>query len=185
MITIRTIGTDSALLDAVIALHATDGHNLGMFPKGAFQEHARKKWILVALDDHGACLGYLLYRQAKERATIVHLCVRRDSRSKGVGRDLVERLKTETKHLRGIGLYCRRDYEATAAWPRYGFAPVATKRGRGADGAELEFWWLDHNDADLFWFFRDLVGIFHGSVCMWKSLDINSEAAVGGRIRYA
>src|SRR5437870_4863141 len=150
MITVKRIDAASALLDAVIALHRTDGQNLGMFPKGAFQEYARAKWILVAVGDDGFCVGYLLYREAKERAIIAHLCVRRDSRAKGVGRSLVEKLKADTKHLRGIGLYCRRDYEARAAWPCYGFAPVGTKRGRGADGAELEFWWLDHNHADLF-----------------------------------
>ena len=83
---------------------------------------------------------------------IARLCVRREARRHGIGRMVVEQLKAETKHLRGIGLHCRRDYEARSAWARYGFAPVATKRGRGADGAELEFWWLDHNHADLFSF---------------------------------
>jgi predicted nucleic acid-binding protein/GNAT superfamily N-acetyltransferase len=150
MIRIERIDADSRFLQAVIALHRSDGKNLGMFPKGAFLEHANSRWILVAHDDNDKCLGYLLYREAKERATIVHLCVRLESRSKGVGRALVDMLKADTKHLRGIGLYCRRDYEARAAWPRYGFAPVGTKRGHGADGAELEFWWLDHNHADLF-----------------------------------
>jgi GNAT superfamily N-acetyltransferase/predicted nucleic acid-binding protein len=150
MVTIEPIDADSPLLEAVITLHRSCGQNLGMFPRGAFVEHACSKWILVAHEEKGNCLGYLLYREAKERATIVHLCVRPESRSKGVGRALIERLKADTKHLRGIGLYCRRDYEARAAWPRYGFAPVGTKRGRGADGAELEFWWLDHNHPDLF-----------------------------------
>ncbi len=121
-----------------------------MFPKGAFLEHANSRWILVAHDDKGGCLGYLLYREARGRAMIAHLCVRQESRSRGIGRALVERLKADTKHLRGIGLYCRRDYGARAAWPRYGFAPVSAKRGRGSDGGELEFWWLDHNHADLF-----------------------------------
>ncbi len=121
-----------------------------MFPKGAFQEHAAERLILLALTDAGECVGYLLYRVARERAAVVHLCVRSDFRRKGVAKALVDRLKSDTKHLRGIGLYCRRDYEVYAAWPKFGFAAVAAKRGRGSDGAELEFWWLDHNQPDLF-----------------------------------
>src|SRR6267142_6494223 len=149
-ITIKRIDATSSLLEAVISLHGSDGRELGMFPRGAFTEHAERKWILIAHDESESLLGYLLYREAKQRAMIVHVCVRRDCRFKGVGRGLIEKLKSDTRHLRGIGLWCRRDYEARSAWPRYGFAPIATKRGRGADGAELEFWWLDHNHADLF-----------------------------------
>jgi GNAT superfamily N-acetyltransferase/predicted nucleic acid-binding protein len=121
-----------------------------MFPKGAFEEHATARLILLALSEANECVGYLLYRIARERAAIVHLCVRADFRRKGVARALVDELKSATKHLRGIGLYCRRDYDANSAWPQFGFVVVAAKRGRGSDGAELEYWWLDHNHPDLF-----------------------------------
>lgn len=150
MIKIEAIAADSPHLATVMALHRADGRNLGMFPKGAFQEHAAERLILLALTDAGECVGYLLYRVARERAAVVHLCVRLDFRRKGVAQALVDRLKSDTKHLRGIGLYCRRDYEVNAAWPKFGFVAVAAKRGRGSDGAELEFWWLDHNHPDLF-----------------------------------
>lgn len=123
-----------------------------MFPKGAFQERAAARQILLAINNSGECVGYLLYRVARERAIIVHLCVRSDSRRQGVARSLVNTLKSDTKHLRGIGLHCRRDYDANSSWPQYGFVVVASKRGRGADGAELEYWWLDHNHPDLFSF---------------------------------
>lgn len=150
MIRIEPITTDSPHLAKVIALHRLDGKKLGMFPKGAFQDHAVKGLILLALSEVDECVGYLLYRIARGRAAIVHLCVREDYRGKGIARGLVDRLKVDTKHLRGIGLYCRRDYEANSAWPKFGFAAVAAKRGRGSDGAELEYWWLDHNHPDLF-----------------------------------
>ncbi|MBI3850440.1 MAG: GNAT family N-acetyltransferase [Verrucomicrobia bacterium] len=152
MIKIEAINTDSPHLASVMALHRADGKNLGMFPKGAFQERATEGQILLALTGGGECVGYLLYRIARERAAIVHFCVRADFRGKGAARALVEKLKSETKQLRGVGLYCRRDYEANAAWPKFGFVAVAAKRGRGSDGAELEYWWLDHNHPDLFSF---------------------------------
>jgi GNAT superfamily N-acetyltransferase len=147
---VERITADSSLLEDVISLHRANAKNLGMFPKGAFREHADSKLILVAICPERGCLGYLLYREARERATIVHLCVQPAYRGKGVARALVDRLKNDTRHLRGIGLCCRRDYKENAAWPKFGFAAVATKRGRGHDGAELEFWWLDHNHPDLF-----------------------------------
>src|SRR5260221_13639722 len=85
----------------------------------------------------------------RQNSGIAHLCVGLHRRCRGVGKALVEKLKAQPKHLRGMRLWCRRDYQARAAWPNYGFAPILTKRGRGAGGAELEFWWPDHNHADL------------------------------------
>src|SRR5438094_4560448 len=87
---IERINAASPLLHAVITLRRSDGQNLGMFPEGAFREHASAGWVLVAKDEDSNLLGYLLYQEARERATITHLCVRRESRSKGVGRALVE-----------------------------------------------------------------------------------------------
>jgi len=147
---VERISCESPWLDDVICMHSANAKHLGMFPKGAFRQHANSKWILVATCLEGGCVGYLLYREARERAMIVHLCVQPQYRGKGIARALVERLKIDTRHLRGIGLYCRRDYQENAAWPKFGFAAVFSKRGRGHDGAELEFWWLDHNHPDLF-----------------------------------
>jgi ribosomal protein S18 acetylase RimI-like enzyme len=139
MFKIETITANSTHVETVMALHRANSRNLGMFPKGAFLERAAAQQILVAVSTDGECVGYLLYRIARERAAIVHLCVRTDFRGTGVARSLVDQLKTLSKHLRGIGLHCRRDYEANAAWPKFGFVVVAAKRGRGNDGAELEY----------------------------------------------
>ena len=46
---IDEVGLDSPLLEAVIKLHAAGKARLGPFPKGAFEDHARRKMILVAL----------------------------------------------------------------------------------------------------------------------------------------
>lgn len=137
-------------LDAVLDLYRKHTKTLGFLPRGAFEEHTRKRQLLVASASDGSCMGYLLYRIARGKASVVHLCVSATYRGKGVGYALIEFLKKETRHLAGIGLYCRRDYEAHDKWPRYGFVAKNTKRGRGEDQAELTYWWLDHNHADLF-----------------------------------
>ena len=133
-----------------MALHRANSKTLGFLPKGAFEENAKLGQIIIGLDGAGVCIGYLLYRVARSRAAIVHLCVSENARGNSVARHLVERLKADTKALEGIGLYCRRDYEVNHVWPKFGFEAVNSKAGRGQDGAELTFWWFSHGHADLF-----------------------------------
>lgn len=149
-ITIERIGFPTLHLEDVMALHRLNAKTLGFFPKGAFEEHAKIRQIFVALDNYGRCIGYLLYRRARSRAAIVHLCVADAARGKGVARLLVDALKQETKVLEGIGLYCRRDYDATHLWSKLGFEAIHAKTGRGKDLAELTFWWFSHGHQDLF-----------------------------------
>jgi GNAT superfamily N-acetyltransferase len=148
-ITIERLGFPTPHLERVVALHRFNAKTLGFFPKGAFEEHAKLRHIIVALDSVGDCCGYLLYRVARGRAAIVHLCVADSARGKGVARLLVDRLKQETKSLAGIGLLCRRDYDVTHIWAKFGFEAVNAKTGRGKDGAELTFWWFGHCHKDL------------------------------------
>ncbi len=137
-------------LDRVISLHRADSRHLGFFPKGAFEEHARAGQILLAFNQQSEVIGYLLYRVAKQRAIIVHLCTALNARGAGVARALVENLKQVTKPLAGIGLRCRQDYDARHVWAKFGFTALHRKAGRSQGGHELTFWWFDHGHPDLF-----------------------------------
>ena len=148
-ITISKLSFPTPLLESVLALHRLNSKTLGFLPAGAFEENAKLRRILVAMEGQALC-GYLLYRVARGRAAIVHLCVSREARGKGVARALVEQLKRETKPLEGIGLRCRRDYDINHVWSKFGFEAVHSKAGRGKDGAELTYWWFGHGHADLF-----------------------------------
>jgi predicted nucleic acid-binding protein/GNAT superfamily N-acetyltransferase len=132
-----------------MSLHRLHSKTLGFLPAGAFEENAKVGRIIVAMEAD-TLLGYLLFRVARGRAAIVHLCVAKEARGRHVARLLVERLKTETKELEGIGLYCRRDYDINHLWAKFGFEAVNSKAGRGKDGAELTFWWFGHGHEDLF-----------------------------------
>lgn len=149
-VTTVTIEWPGQALESVIALHRADSRQLGFFPRGAFEDHARMGQILVARNERDEVLGYLLYRVAKQRAMIVHLCTAPGARGKGVARALVQHLKGATASLAGIGLRCRQDYDARHVWAKFGFSALHRKAGRSQDGHELTFWWFDHGHPDLF-----------------------------------
>ena len=86
------IDQNSPYLETVINLGDANNKTLGFFPKGAFIEHAAKKTIIVAISPQKECIGYLLYATSKmyNRVTIVHLCISKSWRKKGIPQKLVD-----------------------------------------------------------------------------------------------
>lgn len=145
------IDDKSPHLETVKALWRANSATLGFLPEGAFVDYASQRHILVALDSSGECVGYLLYRITKGKATIAHLCVADSARGQGHAARLVNHLIANTGHLRGIDLRCRRDFLSVYhIWPKLGFAAMKETPGRAADGSDLTHFWLDHNHPDLF-----------------------------------
>ena len=147
--TVQAIDENSPHLDSVKSLWREHSKTLGFLPDGAFHDYAQERRVLVALDG-GQCVGYLLYRVVRDKAAVAHFCVAKSARRRGHGKALMRHLSSITKHLRGIILSCRRDYEANDTWRRLGFQVVGEVPGRAANGSELTRWFLDHGHADLF-----------------------------------
>lgn len=147
---IEIVDQYSPHLQAIKALGRADAQTLGFFPEGAFTDYAARRRILVALSPSGQCLGYLLYRETRGHALIVHLCVASSARGQGVARALLDRLCTETSHLQGVRADCRRDFPADRMWPRLGFHAIGERPGRAKDGSTLTMWRLDHGQPNLF-----------------------------------
>ena len=147
---IEHLGLDSRHLERVKELGRAHSATLGFFPEGAFDDHARKGTIIVASNDEGICVAYLLYRITNRIARITHLCVDHDARGQGVARLLADELKEATADLVGISLRCRRDYAANAMWPNLGFYAQAEIPGRGRDPKDLVCWWYSHGHPTLF-----------------------------------
>lgn len=137
-------------LTDVMLLWRANSATLGFFPAGAFEEYAEKGQVIIAVDSTDSCIGYLLYRASRDTAVIVHLCVAPEQRGAGTARALIEYLKQQTSRLRGIRLNCRRDYEATIVWPKFGFVALQEHAGRSHDGKPLTTWWFDHGHPTLF-----------------------------------
>jgi predicted nucleic acid-binding protein/GNAT superfamily N-acetyltransferase len=150
MVTVEIINERSPHLETVKQLARQHKKNLGPMPAGAFDEAASEGHILVALDDDKKCVGYLFYRVARDRASITHFCVASEARRTGVARALRDRLVSLTKHCRRILLWCRRDYEASKAWPRLGFHAAMERAGRAVDGSVLVCWQMDHDHPEIF-----------------------------------
>jgi len=138
-------------LGEVKALWRANSATLGFFPDGAFADYARRRQILVALDPKDRCVGYVLYysplRPAFRDATIMHLCVDKIYRRRGVATVLINHLKNRTKHCGGIRLRCCRDYAANALWPKLGF--TAEDEILGSSGRVLTEWRFDHGHPSL------------------------------------
>ena len=149
MVVIQAIDEHSQHLSAVKDLWREHSDTLGFLPAGAFVDYARDRHILVALQD-SVCVGYLLYRVVRDRATVAHFCVATGARRQGVARALMDSLVASTRKCRGIVLSCRRDFDASKTWPRLGFHPIGELQGRAKGGSDLVRWLLDFGHADLF-----------------------------------
>ncbi|MCB2261979.1 MAG: GNAT family N-acetyltransferase [Candidatus Thiosymbion ectosymbiont of Robbea hypermnestra] len=85
----------------------------------------------------------------RNQVAITHLCVDKSVRGQGIADQLVASLRQLRTNSRGIGLWCRRDYDVMNLWPKLGFVAHRERPGRGRNGKELVFWWLDHGHSDL------------------------------------
>lgn len=144
--------TDTILTD-VIALGKKNARTLGMFPEGAFTDHARRKNIIVA-EENGNLLGYLLFRITQSRGviSIAHLCVADEHRNKGIAKQLLSFLKDKYQRLfKGIALSCRKDYiEASKFYEKNGFKAIQEKRSRSKEENYLVRWYFHFGNDDLF-----------------------------------
>lgn len=150
---IKRILRADPLLEDVIALGKKNAKTLGMFPDGAFYEHAKKNCILGAIESD-KLIGYLLFRitRSNQLISITHLCIDGNYRSNGVAGKLVDSLRDKFQYqVKGITLSCREDYkEASGFWKKYGFKPVRERPGKNSHNKSLIKWRYDFGNTDLF-----------------------------------
>lgn len=141
---------DASRLSEVFALYRKFSGTLGNMPRGGFEEAIAKGNLIIAKDDAGHLLGYVLYRITNRMACVAHVCVRKEARGRKVANRMLDHLKQASVHLDGIKLKCRNDYDAHRFWPRMGFVARGTAVGRGCDAAAMTLWHYSHNPTDLF-----------------------------------
>jgi predicted nucleic acid-binding protein/GNAT superfamily N-acetyltransferase len=128
---------------------------VGMLPLEAWREYADDGRILVAVDssadapDQEWIVGYAAFRLPRQEVVLAHLVVAPAARGRNIARLLVDELSARYSERRGIRVKCRRDYEASAAWPKLGFIAQGDFPGRGRNGKRVTLWWRDHGHPDL------------------------------------
>ncbi|ODB82368.1 hypothetical protein A3194_19120 [Candidatus Thiodiazotropha endoloripes] len=158
-------------LKSAISLWKKNRKTLGFFPEGAFDHYALNNWILYLLGG-SKVKGYLLYRIAKDRVAITHLCVDDETRGSGGARILFNALKqaVDDGYCRGVEVRCRSDYEISRMWPKLGFECVGHIGGRAKEGSELTVWFYRFDVHD---FFYDMMPKEDDDELTWAVLDSN------------
>lgn len=150
---IKFISHNDAILKDVMALGKKNAKTLGMFPEGAFIDHAKRRTIIVA-EENEILVGYLLFRitQSRRVISIAHLCVADDQRKKGIAKQLLNFLKEKyQKQFKGIALSCRKDYlEASKFYETNGFKAIKETRSRSKEENYLVKWYFHFGNDDLF-----------------------------------
>lgn len=147
---IDPIDDTSPHFQAVLKLGKANSGTLGFLPKGGFLDYAQERRIVVAVNDTGTCIGYLLYRLVRNKAIVAHFCVDEAVRKQGTARQMMNWLIQATKKQQGILLTCRKDFaDANRTWERLGFQPIGEKPAR-TRGKVLVLWWQGHGHKDLF-----------------------------------
>ncbi|MFA1539401.1 GNAT family N-acetyltransferase [Actinomadura monticuli] len=134
----------------VITLGDRARRTIGLLPRAAFFEAARKGGLLAALQTDEV-VAYALYGLPRNEITLTHLVVREDHKKRGLARALVEKIIELYPERSGIRASCREDYGLGEMWSAIGFYPRSEKIGRGADRAKVIVWYRPNpTHADLF-----------------------------------
>lgn len=145
---IAEVAADSDALREVIILSKQAKRWLGFLPDAGFRDRAVRGTLLAAVVSRRV-VAYALYDLPADRVKLVHLCVGKEDRGRGLGRILVDAVSERHHDRRGVELACRRDFPAHRLWPALGFRPIVDRLGRGHDGRLLAVWFLDHGHPDL------------------------------------
>lgn len=139
---IEAVIPDSPHYEQVVKLGDANSATLGFLPYKAISQAAAEGRVLafVANDE---VKGYALYgmRVRTGDISLTHLCVDRNQRGQGIARELVEGIVGRNPHRAGIRLFCRKDYDADAMWPKLGFQRLGERPGRSRAGHLLVAWW--------------------------------------------
>jgi predicted nucleic acid-binding protein len=144
--------TDS-FLAKVIQLGKKNSGTLGLMPKDAYIQQARKRCVVIAFEGD-QLLGFCLFRitNTKRRIGITQLCIDLAHRRKGISRLLLDQVRDKYKSLlNGMLVSCREDYkEACCLWNSYGFVSKKRIRSRSLQEKYLFKLWYSFDQKDLF-----------------------------------
>jgi ribosomal protein S18 acetylase RimI-like enzyme/predicted nucleic acid-binding protein len=150
----RFIDHTDPLLAQVMDLGKRNSKTLGLMPKDAYIEQARKRCIVVAFEGK-KLIGYCLFRitTTKHRIGITQVCVDPEHRQTGIAKALLSQLTNKYHSLfNGMLVSCREDYVAACKlWQKFGFVVKRRTPSRSVQKERnlLKLWYAFGN-KDLF-----------------------------------
>lgn len=124
--------TDSDLQD-IKRIAGANRHELGFLPIPKLQEAVDRQNLLVA-GNETQLTGFVIYRHRKKdrQTTLYDICVDREWRNQGLGRKLVEALRSEcqNQHRKFIQLKCPVDLVANSFYQHLGFRHIGIEHGK-------------------------------------------------------
>ena len=149
----RFIGHLDPFLEKVIILGKRNSATLGLMPRDAYVDHARKKCIVIVFEDE-TLLGFCLFRivNSKNRVGITQVCIDEHYRNNRIPKLLLDAIQEKYKYLlSGMLVSCREDYiSACKLWIKYGFTILKRIRSRSIEEKYLLKFWFDFGKPNLF-----------------------------------
>lgn len=149
----RFIDHTDPFLERVIQLGKRNSQTLGLMPRDAYVQQAKKKCIAIAFNE-GELLGFCLFRvvETKQRIGITQVCIDSTHRGKGIAKLLLDQVRDKYKgFLKGMLVSCREDYtDACHLWSHYGFVRKKRVRSRSIEEKYLIKFWYSFDQKDLF-----------------------------------
>ena len=151
---LKFIDNTDSFLEQVIELGKKNSQTLGLMPRDAYIQQARKKCIVVAFEEK-KLIGYCLFRltPTKHRIGITQLCIDLQYRQTGVAKSLLTQVRNKYATLfNGMLVSCREDYiHACELWLKFGFVKKKRVRSRSVrDERYLIKFWYKLGKKDLF-----------------------------------
>lgn len=137
-------------LQDVIALWRSHSSRLGELPEeGKILAYLSKQKLIVAVSKAKKGVAYVMFREKEQAARILHVCVQKEYRNRGLARDLVERVIHDLSHLYELKVSCRRDYELNDFWSSLGFTAMSDRSGRNVSNHLITEWVLNYGKPNL------------------------------------
>lgn len=120
-------------VDLIKKIADANRHELGFTLRIQIQEAVEQDRVLVSLIE-GKLVGFLIYRHRKKdtQTTLAEICISKEFRGEGIGRELVNALINESKKMSRsyIQLKCPVGLYANEFYKQLGFHCIATQPGK-------------------------------------------------------
>jgi ribosomal protein S18 acetylase RimI-like enzyme len=132
-------------IEFVETLMSANSDALGFIPTKGIRTIAAEGGLMI-LHIHNTQVGYLLCGPIKpnQDVTVYQVCIDKDLRRTGGGRDLLLKLRARatSSNAKGIRLRCASDLEANGFWQALGFKLMSTDKPRNRRKRPINTYYL-------------------------------------------